>query len=251
MAQYLERYLAGECELVWAELLALGAAVREEPLESLAWAVAQETMRRVRHNLERLIPRLRALGYRFGEIPGRRPDTTEQYWPEDRAFIPPPPDTTRLLDELEERVGLLPLSLRAFYLEIGEVNLVGTHPTLHPYRLNYDPLLMFPLAAIDEGLLDEEDLEDLELVGEDGNIQLIFCPDKLHKYNTSGAGPYFMIVPNASIDGVFYDGWHNLPFVEYLRHCLRAGGLMDMEQSEQVEDVAEALAYLRQDLLPI
>jgi hypothetical protein len=141
MGQYLERYLAGECESVWAELLALGAAVREEPLASDAWAVAQETMRRVRHNLELLIPRLRALGYRFGAIPGGyhfggypwdRPDATVQYWPDDRVFQPPPPDAARNLDELEHRVGPLPLSLRAFYLAIGEVNLVGTHPTLHP-----------------------------------------------------------------------------------------------------------------------
>lgn len=63
---YLERYVAGECELVWAELQALGAAIREEPLYTDALAVARETMRRARANIEVLIPRLRAAGYDFG-----------------------------------------------------------------------------------------------------------------------------------------------------------------------------------------
>src|SRR6266849_6050327 len=63
---YLERYLAGEYELVWDELVALGAEVREEPLYSDALAVARETMRRVRKNLEMLIPRLVTIGYQFG-----------------------------------------------------------------------------------------------------------------------------------------------------------------------------------------
>jgi hypothetical protein len=46
--------------------LALGEAVREEPLYADAHAVAHETMRRVRANLELLVPRLRAAGYDFG-----------------------------------------------------------------------------------------------------------------------------------------------------------------------------------------
>ncbi len=66
MASYLDRYLSGEHEQVWAELVALGAAVREEPLYSDAWAVACETMRRARYNIELLIPRLEAFGYQFG-----------------------------------------------------------------------------------------------------------------------------------------------------------------------------------------
>jgi hypothetical protein len=51
---------------VWAELLALGTAVREKPLYADALAVARETMRRARHNIEVLIPRLVAVGYQFG-----------------------------------------------------------------------------------------------------------------------------------------------------------------------------------------
>lgn len=66
MATYLERYLAGEHERVWDELIALGSSVREEPVYSDALAVAYELMWRVRRNLETLIPRLVGIGYEFG-----------------------------------------------------------------------------------------------------------------------------------------------------------------------------------------
>lgn len=50
MPQFLERYLNGEYEQVWAELLELGAQIRDEPLYSDALAVARETMNRARKN---------------------------------------------------------------------------------------------------------------------------------------------------------------------------------------------------------
>jgi hypothetical protein len=61
----LRRYRAGEHAAVWTEMTAMGAAVREAPCADDAVAVARETMRRVRHNLELLIRRLDAMGYRF------------------------------------------------------------------------------------------------------------------------------------------------------------------------------------------
>jgi hypothetical protein len=63
---FLDRYLLGEHEQVWAELTALGSAIQDEPLYGAALVVAHETMRRVRRNIEMLIPRLRRLGYEFG-----------------------------------------------------------------------------------------------------------------------------------------------------------------------------------------
>lgn len=55
---YLERYVSGEYEQVWDELVTLGAAVRQDPVYTDALAVARETMRRARANIDRLIPRL-------------------------------------------------------------------------------------------------------------------------------------------------------------------------------------------------
>jgi hypothetical protein len=65
MPTFLERYQAGEHLQVWADLEALGDAVREERYFVDAQAVANETMKRVRHNAEVVVARLESLGYRF------------------------------------------------------------------------------------------------------------------------------------------------------------------------------------------
>lgn len=62
MPTYLERYLAGEHEPVWSELVALGPAVRQEPVLADASAVAYEVVRRARANIETLIDRLQHTG---------------------------------------------------------------------------------------------------------------------------------------------------------------------------------------------
>lgn len=63
--ELLRRYEAGEHERVWADMMALGSGVRAAPHFDDAWAVARETMRRARHNIEQIVRRLDAMGYRF------------------------------------------------------------------------------------------------------------------------------------------------------------------------------------------
>ena len=65
MRSLMERYVAGEHEAVWHDLAALGIAVREETYAADAIAVAEETMKRARHNSELIVTRLEKLGYQF------------------------------------------------------------------------------------------------------------------------------------------------------------------------------------------
>ena len=58
--------MSGEHVEVWADLVTMGDRVRQEPVLGDAQAVADETMRRARQNIETLIPRLAEAGYRFG-----------------------------------------------------------------------------------------------------------------------------------------------------------------------------------------
>jgi hypothetical protein len=95
----LSRYQAGEREAVWAEMVALGAAVREPPYFRDAQAVATETMRRARHNFEILIRRLDSLHYRF-EIPK----------PPARQFVLPPIEE-RIAKMRREQTKLSPAGL--------------------------------------------------------------------------------------------------------------------------------------------
>ena len=82
---YFERYQSGEHAAVWDELVALGEGVRHPLYLVDATAVATETMRRVRHNIEILISRLAEMGYRF---------------------VPPSDDYSRDLDSTMSRVGV-------------------------------------------------------------------------------------------------------------------------------------------------
>jgi hypothetical protein len=121
VASFLSRYLAGEHEGVWNELVLLGPQVRDEPLLSDAAAVARETMRRAKENLLAVIDRLVDIGYRFEEQAPREEGVTIA-----EVYVPPGPDMGERISELEAVAGVLPLSLRASYEIVGRVNLMGT-----------------------------------------------------------------------------------------------------------------------------
>lgn len=304
MGQYLERYLQGECESVWDELLALGEACSQEPLYTDAWAVAKTTMQRVRQHVAVLIPRLRTLGYTFGSweenpLPHWKaetssPENTEtspileewEEWEEGKLvptvpYVPPPQEIQQYLDRLERVCGPLPLSVRAFFLEVGGVNLVGTHPLwdalLEPglwqyYYLLESPLNPYPygVSGLDGLYIDPLNSEMLEYYLEEYNeytrsptnrkddpFQLHLSPDSYHKMDISGGAPYAIALPNRAIDGLLLHEWHQTTFVNYLRICFHYGGLPGLFflqpplLASHQEEIAEALVFLRQDLLPI
>lgn len=118
----------GEREQVWAELIAQGEKVREEPVYSDAWTVAQETMRRVKANIETLYERLKTIGYAFQTR---------------RAYRPPEPGIAARIEVFEREVGPLPFSLRAWLEIVGEVDFNGNYP-----GLCYDGSLRLPSVQI-------------------------------------------------------------------------------------------------------
>jgi hypothetical protein len=200
---YLERYHKGEYEQVWNDLQTLGQTVYDEPHYTQAREVSAETMRRVRRNCERLITNLRALGYVFGTFPdgSRRLPIIEP--------LTPPSDTMQAdCAELEAEVGPLPLSLVAFWQEVGAVDLVGMYP-----------------------------------VWPDG---LALAPDDLYKDNVSGGDPYGVYLPKPSADFVFLYERRDLYFVPYLRLAiLHWGGFPGLaERGERFEPLSNLIAGL-------
>lgn len=196
----LERYLAGEHEKVWDELQALGAEVRNETYRAQAQAVAAETMRRVRRNCEKLVTRLNALGYQFGVYP----DGSRRSYQGEPLTIP-----SRSMqadcDELEAEAGPLPLSLTAFWQEVGAVDFVGRHPA---WGDGLDPLVVDPPEGALSFLFEQ---------GEEEGFFVGLAPDDLHKDNVSGGDLYGVKLPNPSADFLFLHERHNLNFVPYLR----------------------------------
>jgi hypothetical protein len=248
---YLERYLSGEYEPVWADLVALGKRVRDEPLAADAWAVACETMQRVRRNVEALIPRLSALGYRFG-------DGLFPFAPIDAEALPGPPllppawDAAERIAALEGLVGPLPLSVRAFYQIVGAVNLVGWHPDW-PNEYSPDPLYIYPLHV------------QLDMCGDwrrrdcfapahaewaANPVLLTVAPDYDVKYGVEG-DVYEMQVPNSGIDGLLLGERHSTTFVNYLRICCRWAGLPGLDRLPDASPWASKLSALSRELQPL
>jgi hypothetical protein len=217
---YLERYLTGDHEQVWNDLLSLGSAVRHPPYLDQAQAVAIETMRRVRRNCERIVNRLQAAGYRFGVYP----DGSRGYI-SDGPLILSSRQSQADIATLEHQVGPLPLSLLAFWREVGAVDLVGMHPAW-PSLL--DPLVVYPPEAV---------LIDLETWQDDDSSEAFeasLAPDSLHKDNISGGEPYSVQLPDSSADFLLRYEQHELYFVPYLRLALlRWGGLPGLEQNRE------------------
>jgi hypothetical protein len=228
---YLERYHKGEYEQVWNDLQTLGQTVCDEPHYTQAQEVAAETMRRVRRNCERLITNLRALGYVFGTFP----DGSRRF-----PIIEPltsPSDTMRAdCADLEAEAGPLPLSLVAFWQEVGAVDLVGMHPA---WPDGLDPLVVDPPEGVLAWLFDD--------VEEEGARRFAaLAPDDLHKDNVSGGDPYGVYLPNPSADFVFLYEQHSLHFVSYLRLAiLQWGGLPGLaERGEQFEPLSHLITGL-------
>jgi len=249
---YLQRYLSGEYEPVWDELIGLGERVGEEPFYTDALAVARETMHRVRHNVETLIPRLQERGYTFGHswAVARGALTEAEAAEMDRdepPLEPPAADVAEQITELQRRAGRLPLSARVFYEVVGGVNFVGAHPVWGSYQL--DPIEVLSARAVLR--LDDSDQWSADR-WEEGVCALPIAPDEYFKYLISGGGPYAIPLQGMVADGLLRYEWHRTTFVNYLRVSLRWAGLPGLERMAQTPGGTPVdVPALTQGLLPI
>jgi hypothetical protein len=230
---YLSRYLAGEHREVWGDLQALGDSVRHEPVLSDARAVAEETMRRVRRNVEVIEARLRALGYDFTVFPDGAPRTYLT-----APLCPPAPGFAAGVQRLREALGPLPLSLEAFWAVVGSVDLVGMHPAWPEMS---DPLVVDPPEAMTEHLKDWEWWME---TGPDDTGPYVgpFAPDVFHKDNISGGGPYGIQLPDSGADAPVRDGPRHELFVDHLRRSiLEWGGFPGFGAAAEVHPDLHAL----------
>lgn len=215
---YLDRYVSGQHKKVWDELLAKGSLKDSEAVKE-AEAVAQETMQRVKRNIEKIIERLKAENYRF-----QKPN---------EARVPPGWLTSWNIKKLEKLVGPVPLSIKCFYRIVGTVNLNGSHPSWsqkdYPDPLMIDtPIGYFPTYAYREWkeMYEEPDRDKQK------NFRMELAPDYYHKANVSGGSPYSVELPNGSADCRLLGEKHKTSFVNYLRVAFKWGGFPGFERSK-------------------
>ena len=314
---YLDRYLHGACVEVWAELQALGETVSEEPLYTDVYAVARETMRRARRNIEVLIPRLVHIGYQFGygwlqppplssfEVRERKwytaalawtrtqppmfvsasasledladaqarltfarerkaPPIIVKHWEQRVAVLQAIPTAIEQLETFERRFGALPLSVRAWYEEVGAVNFVGSCHTweqmlgqqtassmqedfeedMHGYS-HYPLTVLAPLAVYPLDFL-----QNAAEAPHGETYRLPLLPDSNSLYaEIPQPSPWSFNFPAQSVDAVLTSNRASQTFVEHLRRCFQFGGFPGWKAFDVRPE--HELAGLSADLLPL
>jgi hypothetical protein len=225
MTTYLQRYQDGDYEAVWMELSALGSDIRtNERLLRDAEAVAMATMQRVRQNTIALMEQLRRSGYIFTSFRNK--------------YHPPSKNIRAYIQEIERKVGSMPLSVVAFMSIVGSIDLTGHFPTSDEYGHAWeqavlpDPLVFQYPPSFFRWSFQEWSNNVIDFGIEDvGDFVLEFAPDEYHKSNISGGSPYSIKLPNNSIDALVEDEWHHTTFIAYLRECFRWGGFPGLSRA--------------------
>lgn len=242
---WIDRYRAGDRDRVWDELRLAGGRVREPDVIDDARAVCDEMAMRARQNIEVIVERLRSQGFVF--------HTNDDEQRPVIPHVPPGSQADDLLGWMDRRLGYVPMTVVSWLRHVGDVWLVGTHPDW-PSSSAADPLVIelegsrhpgeLIVEYFDEELSNAED----EAEGAEVRFELPVAPDRLHKANISGGGPYGFVVPDACADGLFI-AEVELPFVSYLRWVFSRGGFP--VQTGATEGEWRVRNQLAVDLLPL
>jgi hypothetical protein len=202
-------------------------------------------MRRARQNVQTLLDRLCKQNYRFVHPA--------------QAHVPPKENPTDLLDELEDVGVFLPIALRAWIEEVGEVNFMGSSPEW-PYPAYLfpdsrkadrvwctDPLVIGAAPDLIHDTFAEWQWRRNEQGADSaGRFRIAIAPDDLHKANLSGGAPYELAADRLAVDAVLLNERRCVTFVAYLRHSFAWGGfpgfeLIDDHPPQAVESLREGL----------
>lgn len=246
--RWLARYQAGEHEAVWDEIRALEDSIRDPAVIAEARAVADEIMKRVRENLERIVGVLKGKKYKLRKGA--------------KALAAPGPKTDAQLEQIEALLERpLPLSVAAFHRVVGEVSLLekpdsGDGPWFEGFG-RFEPLSPAPLkealselqkdAKEEKGypaplrrrldrLYFSDDPDFLEQPGEAGNDRPVYL-----ELLGRDADAVVEIPPEAKAGGAP----ERVGFVEYLRRYIRGGGFLRLpEQDTQKQREALMKGFL-------
>jgi hypothetical protein len=172
-----------------------------------------------------------------------------------RVFCSPRKKAVTVIRKMETTGIFVPLSLRAWIEEVGDVNLAGAHPRLCFWEdegfpgIHADPLMVVSDIFEIEGWLEERGSGDAPatldvVVGWDAKAKarLTVADEQLdHGYSIA--------IPDAGADARLKGEPHGIGFVDYLRLAFRWGGFPGWEKRQERPE--RELKLLTDGLLPI
>ena len=179
------------------------------------------------------------------------------------VFVPPIANAVTQIKRIEESLGPLPLSLRAFYEVVGSVDFTQSSNQLISYNRperssanelqilgEDDPLVVTPLS----------ELAEVVSTSSERRVYFRFADDEFHKANYSGGENYHVWLPDPRADFEII-GMYEIDerFVEYLRATCCWGGFRgqvetlkeDESRCRKVAPKVDIVRRLAEGLLPI
>ena len=227
----------------WGVYLSQSHRLYEPDFRNEVLAFARARFARAATNIDRLVNVLTREGYRFVEP--------------QRVHTAPEAETQEWIQEMERKQVYLPISLQAWMLEVGSVNLMGSHPSWPKTGYAFenetndvtyaDPLVVEASQSYLQSLHDEWLAEVDESGAEEvGPFKVDFAPDYIHKANISGGAPYAVQVAGPVVDALVLNERGCVSFMRHIREAFLWAGFPGF--AYQAEPVAGFVARLRAGL---
>lgn len=260
MTSFFERYRRGEEEEVWAELFSLGACVREDEVFPDAMAVAREFTRRAWSNAQTVHRRLHDLGYRF-----KNPEI---------SLSAAAPGAPSIIGRIEDEIGVLPLSLKAWYEVFGSIDFRQDSSQRFPpgdspvsgLGENCQLVMHDPATVLAEWQRRRDEFfspSEASLRFWDSVGGRPSAPEMTIRTGgvATSCDPIEFVLPELRADGVLDTGFAKMSFVSLVRESFRCGGFpycrlmlegkWDLGNILARPEAEKIVPLLKADLLPL
>jgi hypothetical protein len=235
--------LDSNAHVKWAVYCSQSYRLHEPGFREEVLAFARTRFSRAAANIQRLLDVLTREGYQFAE-----PKC---------VHIAPEVGTREWIREMEQKHVYLPISLQAWMLEVGSVNLMGSHPAWPKAGYCFDnetndviyadPLVVEASQSYVQYLYEEWLAEVAESGAEDiGPFTVDFAPDYIHKANISGGPAYAVQAAVPAVDALVLNERGCVSFMRHIREAFSWAGFPGF--AYQGEPVVGFVARLRAGL---